>query len=59
MFDIVSWGLAAGFILKPVVEELAKDATKDWIKDMFKDSLSNVIKIPQPEPLEKAAKMPT
>ncbi len=51
------WGAkqATGFVFKPILEELATDATKDWAKDMFKCCLSNIIKLPQKEPLEKAA----
>lgn len=51
------WGAtqATGFVFKPILEELATDATKDWAKDMFKGCLSNIIKLPQKEPLEKAA----
>ncbi len=59
MLDIaLAWGLTqgAGILLKPVVEELVTDATKDWFKDMFKNRLSNVLKLPQQEPLEKCEK---
>ncbi len=54
---LVVWGVtqAVGFTFKPILEELAKDATKDWVKDIFKGCLSNVIKLPQQEPLEIAA----
>ncbi len=54
---LLIWGAtqAAGFAFKPILEELAKDATKDWVKDMFKGCLSNVIKLPQKEPLQKSA----
>ncbi len=27
---------AAGFIFKPILEDLAKDAAKDWAKDLLK-----------------------
>ncbi|MEH1889536.1 MAG: hypothetical protein V7K92_08750 [Nostoc sp.] len=32
------WGVtqAAGFIFKPILEDLAKDAAKDWAKDLLK-----------------------
>ncbi len=54
---LMVWGVtqAAGFAFKPILEDLAKDATKDWAKDIFKKCLSNVIKLPQKEPIEKAA----
>ncbi|ACK67069.1 putative signal transduction protein with Nacht domain [Rippkaea orientalis PCC 8801] len=54
---LVIWGVtqAVGFTFKPIIEELAKDAAKDWVKDMFKGCLSNVVKLPQQEPLIKAA----
>ncbi|MGB5593598.1 MAG: HEAT repeat domain-containing protein, partial [Crocosphaera sp.] len=54
---LVVWGVtqAVGFTFKPILEELAKEATKDWVKDMFKGCLSNVIKLPEKEPLAKAA----
>jgi len=51
------WGVthAVGFTFKPVLEELAKDATKDWVKDLFKSSLSKVVRLPSQEPLDIAA----
>ncbi|MGB5770454.1 MAG: NACHT domain-containing protein, partial [Crocosphaera sp.] len=54
---LVVWGVtqAVGFTFKPILEELAKEATKDWVKDMFKGCLSSVIKLPEKEPLAKAA----
>lgn len=39
------WGVAnaAGFVFKPILEELTKDAAKDFVKDFFKDSLKHVL----------------
>ncbi len=56
MVDLVTWGLATGFILKPVVEDFAEDTIKDWLKDIFKGRLSGVIESFKREPLEKAVK---
>jgi energy-coupling factor transporter ATP-binding protein EcfA2 len=54
---LLAWGAAktAGFIFKPVLEELAIDATKGWVKDIFKNSLKTVLKLPTPDPLTIAA----
>ncbi|GET44194.1 signal transduction protein [Microseira wollei NIES-4236] len=54
---LIVWGVAqaAGFVFKPILEDLAKDATKDWAKDIFKDSLKNVLRLPSKEPLDIAA----
>jgi len=54
---LVAWGVtqAVGFAFKPVLEELAKDAVKDYTKDFFKSSLGKVIRLPEKEPLQKAA----
>ena len=54
---LVVWGVtsAVGFAFKPILEELATDATKDWVKDFFKDCLKNVIPLPSKEPLDIAA----
>ncbi|ACK71163.1 putative signal transduction protein with Nacht domain protein [Gloeothece citriformis PCC 7424] len=51
------WGAtqAVGFVFKPILEDLAKDAAKDWVKDMFKGCLSNVVKLPEKDPLQIAA----
>jgi predicted NACHT family NTPase len=51
------WGAtsAVGFIFKPILEDLAKDAAKGWATDLFKNSLKNVLKVPEKKPLEKAA----
>lgn len=48
------WGVtsAVGMVFKPILEELAKDASKDWVKDFFKGSWASVTKR---DPLDKAA----
>ncbi|MGB3405352.1 MAG: HEAT repeat domain-containing protein [Microcoleaceae cyanobacterium] len=53
---LVLWGVtqAVGFLFKPILEELAKDAAKDYIKDFFKSCLSNVLRLPEKEPLQIA-----
>ncbi|MGZ8876130.1 MAG: NACHT domain-containing protein [Halobacteriota archaeon] len=33
---------AAGFVFKPILEDLAKDAAKDWAKDYCKDAFKSV-----------------
>lgn len=42
---LVVWGVtqAAGFVFKPILEDLAKDATKDWAKDLLKGCLNMAI----------------
>jgi hypothetical protein len=58
MVDLLTiWGVtqAVGFVFKPILEDLAKDATKNWAKDIFKDCLKNVVRLPKKEPLEIAA----
>lgn len=58
MLDTLTiWGVttAVGFAFKPILEELAKDAGNAWVKDMFKKSLSSVFRLPDKEPLDKAA----
>jgi predicted NACHT family NTPase len=52
--DLIVWGVSAGFLFKPILEDLVKDATKDWAKDFLKDSLKHVIKWPNKEPLDIA-----
>ena len=39
------WGVtsAVGFLFKPILEDLAKDAAKKWATDLFKNSLKNVL----------------
>ena len=41
---VAAWILvqAAGLVFKPILEDLAKEATKDWAKDFCKDSLKSV-----------------
>jgi hypothetical protein len=53
---LVLWGVtqAVGFVFKPILEELAKDAAKDYVKDFFKSCLSNVLRLPEKEPLQIA-----
>jgi hypothetical protein len=53
---LVVWGVAqaAGFVFKPILEDLAKDAAKDYAKDFFKDCLKHVIHLPEKEPLQEA-----
>ncbi|MGB3532569.1 MAG: HEAT repeat domain-containing protein [Microcoleaceae cyanobacterium] len=50
------WGVnqAVGFVFKPILEELAKDAAKDYVKDFFKSCLSNILRLPQKEPIQIA-----
>ncbi len=54
---LVAWGVtqAVGFAFKPILEDLAKEATKDWAKDIFKGCLNKVIHLPSKEPLDIAA----
>ncbi|MBD2180818.1 HEAT repeat domain-containing protein [Planktothrix sp. FACHB-1375] len=54
---LVAWGVtqAVGFAFKPILEDLAKEATKDWAKDIFKGCLNKVIQLPSKEPLDIAA----
>ncbi|MEB3191613.1 MAG: hypothetical protein VKL42_14840 [Snowella sp.] len=53
---MVIWGVtqAAGFIFKPILEDLAKDAAKDYAKDFFKDCLKKVIKLPEKDEQKEA-----
>ncbi|MDY7021307.1 MAG: NACHT domain-containing protein, partial [Cyanobacteriota bacterium] len=56
------WGVtqAVGFVFKPILENLAKDAAKDYVKDFFKSCLLSVFPYPTrksedpPEPLQIA-----
>ncbi|WP_413167327.1 NACHT domain-containing protein [Capilliphycus salinus ALCB114379] len=50
------WGVtqAVGFVFKPILQDLAKDAAKDYVKDFFKSCLSNVLRLPEKEPLQIA-----
>jgi predicted NACHT family NTPase len=51
------WGVtsAVGLVFKPILEDLAKDATKDWAKDLIKGCLTNVVQLPSKEPIDIAA----
>jgi NACHT domain len=53
---LVVWGLtkATGLIVKPILEEFAKDTGKDFAKDFFKDALKKVIHLPEPNILKEA-----
>jgi hypothetical protein len=52
---MVIWGAtqAAGFIFKPILEDLAKESAKDYAKDFFKDCLKKVIRLPEPDVLKE------
>ncbi|HYX16826.1 MAG TPA: HEAT repeat domain-containing protein [Nostoc sp.] len=51
------WGVtqAAGFIFKPILEDLAKDAAKDWAKDLLKGIPGNILEKLKKEDIEIAA----
>ncbi|MEH2292006.1 HEAT repeat domain-containing protein [Nostoc sp.] len=51
------WGVtqAAGFIFKPILEDLAKDAAKDWAKDLLKGIPGKILKKLKKEDIEIAA----
>jgi HEAT repeats/NACHT domain len=53
---LVMWGAtqAAGLVVKPILEEFAKDTGKDFAKDFFKDALKKVIHLPEPNILKEA-----
>jgi predicted hydrocarbon binding protein len=53
---LIIWGAAkaAGFIVKPILEEFAKDTGKNFAKDFFKDALKKVIHLPEPNILKEA-----
>jgi HEAT repeat protein len=53
---MVIWGAtqAAGFIFKPILEDLAKESAKDYAKDFFKDCLKKVIKLPEKDEQKEA-----
>ena len=46
---LVVWGVAqaAGFVFKPILEDLVKESAKDYGKDFFKDCLKKVIHLPE------------
>ncbi|MBD2163909.1 HEAT repeat domain-containing protein [Calothrix membranacea FACHB-236] len=46
---------AAGFIFKPILEDLAKDAAKDWAKDLLKGIPGNILDKLKKEDIEIAA----
>ncbi|MBW4464523.1 MAG: NACHT domain-containing protein [Pegethrix bostrychoides GSE-TBD4-15B] len=50
------WGVAqaAGFVFKPILEDLAKDSAKDYAKDFFKDCLKKVIRLPEKDAQKEA-----
>ncbi|MCC5669091.1 HEAT repeat domain-containing protein [Nostoc sp. CHAB 5784] len=51
------WGVtqAAGFIFKPILEDLAKDAAKDWAKELLKGIPSKIFQKLKKEDIEIAA----
>ncbi|MEH2236154.1 NACHT domain-containing protein [Nostoc sp.] len=51
------WGVtqAAGFIFKPILEDLAKDAAKDWAKDLLKGIPGKIVHKLKKEDIEIAA----
>jgi hypothetical protein len=53
---LVVWGVAqaAGLVFKPILEELARDATKDYAKDFFKGCLKKVIHLPEKDVQKEA-----
>lgn len=53
---LVMWGAtqASGLVVKPILEEFAKDTGKDFAKDFFKDALKKVIHLPEPNILKEA-----
>jgi hypothetical protein len=50
------WGVtqAAGALVFPIMQELAKDSAKDYVKGFFKTSLINVLKLPTEDEQTKA-----
>ncbi|MEH2241934.1 NACHT domain-containing protein [Nostoc sp.] len=58
MLDLLAiWGVtqAAGFIFKPILEDLAKDAAKDWAKDLLKGIPGKIVQKLKKEDIEIAA----
>jgi hypothetical protein len=45
---------AAGFVFKPILEDLAKESAKDYAQDFFKDCLKKVIHLPEKDVLKEA-----
>ncbi len=50
------WGVtqAAGFLFKPILEDLVKESAKDYGKDFFKDCLKKVIHLPEKDVQKEA-----
>jgi hypothetical protein len=53
---MVIWGAvqAAGFVFKPILEDLAQESAKDYAKDFFKDCLKNVFRLPEKDVQKEA-----
>ncbi|MCY7391141.1 MAG: NTPase, partial [Leptolyngbyaceae cyanobacterium CAN_BIN12] len=53
---LVVWGVAqaAGFVFKPILEDLVKESAKDYAKDFFKDCLKKVIHLPEKDVQKEA-----
>jgi len=53
---LVVWGVtqAAGFVFKPILEDLAKEPAKDYAKDFFKGCLKKVIHLPEKDVQKEA-----
>ena len=53
---MVIWGAAqaAGFVFKPILEDLAKESAKDYTKDFFKNCLKKVIRLPEKDAQKEA-----
>ncbi|PZV17933.1 MAG: NTPase [Leptolyngbya sp.] len=53
---LVVWGVAqaAGFVFKPILEDLVKESAKDYGKDFFKDCLKKVIHLPEKDVQKEA-----
>jgi len=53
---LVIWGAAqaAGFVFKPILEDLAKESAKDYTKDFFKNCLKKVIRLPEKDAQKEA-----
>jgi hypothetical protein len=54
---LLVWGVtqAAGFVFKPILEDLVKESAKDYTKDFFKDCLKKVIHLPEPDALKEVS----
>ena len=53
---LIIWGVAeaAGILVKPILEDLAKESAKDYAKDFFKDCLKKVIRLPEKDVQKEA-----